>query len=60
MKERDEKIIARIDRKIDVAHLHKQARELKKLNRRAKLLILDLYEFRNMSTKALHSRSDFR
>lgn len=59
-KERGEKILAKYDPTLDDAHIHKQCTELKKLNLKAKKLLLSLHSLRGMPLSRLHSAKDIR
>lgn len=55
MKEQDEKYYAKFDPGLDDAYIHRQCKQLKALNLKAKTLLLSLHSFRGMNPRHLHS-----
>lgn len=60
MREQNEKYLARFDRSINDSFLQKKCRDLKALNIKAQLLILDISEFRGIAASNFHSKKYLR
>lgn len=58
VKERDQKYLAKKDKSVNAAYIHKECAKLKSANLAAKFLLIDLFEFRRRPTSHLHDRKN--